>query len=273
VDLAGYLVEPDAPEWSEFRNHYPECRDCSAAVAAWSRTEASIRAAAEDSTLRHTNAEVLEQFERSPESLPTDARQAVEAHLRACRSCSDQLAALREFDFSFLERSSPESPWTALKAVGASVGRSLSSLVPRRPAEGKGPWLGEGLRPSPEPAIAFQSREATEASRRDREAAVPIPVGVLVVTEGEGAGEVYGIQSGENRIGRSSECELWIPSASLARVEARIRAESGRFEVSSAHERRPVVVNGAPTQSGLLQDGDVVEVAGSRFRFRTVDPA
>ena len=139
VDLAGYLVEPDAPEWSEFRNHYPECGDCSAAVAAWSRTEASIRAVGGDSALRHTSAEVLEQLDRSPESLPADARQAVEAHLRACRPCSDQLAALREFDFSFLERSAPASPWTALKAVGASVGRSLSSLVPRRRPEGELP--------------------------------------------------------------------------------------------------------------------------------------
>jgi hypothetical protein len=272
VDLAGYLVEPDAPEWSDFRNHYPECSDCSGAVAAWSRTEASIRGVGGDSALRHTSAETLEQFERSPESLPADARRAVEAHLRACRSCSDQIAALREFDFSFIERSAPEGPWTALKAVGASIARSFASLVPRRPPGAEGPWLGEGLRPLPEPAVAFQSREGAQAFRRDREATVPVPVGVLVATEGEGAGQVYGIHSGENRIGRSSECELWIPSAS-ARVEARIRVESGRFEVSSAHERRPVVVNGDPTQAGLLEDGDVVEIAGSRFRFRTVDPA
>lgn len=273
ADLAAYLVEPDAPEWSEFRDHFPECSDCSAAVAAWSRTEASVRAAGGNPVLSHMSAEVLEKFDRSPASLPVAERRVVESHLRDCRPCADQYAALREFDFSFIERSAPESPWTALKAAGGSLGRWVSKLVPRRSEEGEGSWLGERLFPSAEPAVVFQSREGARRSSRGAPEIPPeIPLGVLVVTEGEGAGEVYGIQPGENRIGRSSVCEVWIPSPSLARVEARIRAEYGRFEIASADERRPIVVNGAPTQAGQIEDGDVVKIANLTLRFRSVDP-
>jgi len=276
VDLAAYLVESDAPEWAEFRSHFPDCADCSEQVAAWTRTEASLRASAEASAVKHTPADLLAQFERVPQSLPAGERRDVEAHLSACRPCADQVAALREFDFSFIEKTAPASPWAALKTAGGSVGRWLASVVPRRSPEGEGGWLGEGLFPSPEPAVAFQSREAAAADSTTggvHAAGAPLPVAVLAAVAGEVAGEVYRVHPGENRVGRASECEVRIPSVSLGRVEVRITEQEGRFEITAAHEHRPVVVNGTSTQAGPLADGDLLEIAGLRFHFRTLESA
>ena len=33
IDLSAYLVEADQPQWTEFRLHYPTCRECSREVA------------------------------------------------------------------------------------------------------------------------------------------------------------------------------------------------------------------------------------------------
>ncbi len=97
-------------------------------------------------------------------------------------------------------------------------------------------------------------------------------VAVLAATEGTGAGAVYGVFPGQNRIGRARDCEIRIPDTVLARVEAQITESGGKFEIASLNPRRSVTVNNAPTQKGPLRDGDLVEIGGLRFRFRSLDP-
>ena len=72
IDLEAYMIEPDAPEWSAFRAHFPTCRECSSELATWSRLEDSLRAAAAPSEPLHPSDEDALEFlsswiERAPE--------------------------------------------------------------------------------------------------------------------------------------------------------------------------------------------------------------
>ena len=33
IDLAAYIADPSMAEWAEFRDHYPECEECSQSLA------------------------------------------------------------------------------------------------------------------------------------------------------------------------------------------------------------------------------------------------
>ena len=50
VDLAAVFMEPQSPEWEEFRLHYPRCERCSAEVAKWRKLEQILRAAGKATT-------------------------------------------------------------------------------------------------------------------------------------------------------------------------------------------------------------------------------
>ena len=98
IDLAAYLVDPDLPEWAEFREHYPTCPDCAEEVAAWNRVEASLRSAGDPQQEAHPAVELLARFEDDPRSLSPAEWRRVDTHTRECRQCADELAALRDFD-------------------------------------------------------------------------------------------------------------------------------------------------------------------------------
>jgi anti-sigma factor RsiW len=264
IDLAAYLVDPDLPEWAEFREHYPTCPDCAEEVAAWNRIEASLRAAGDPQQGAHPAVELLARFEDDPRSLSAAEWQRVDQHTRECRQCADELAALREFDFP--ARETTTTIGEAARALGRSANELLQSLVrraiPRPGDEALGDLFG-----TPEPELVFQSREAAGA---EPAAERPAPLAVLVALEGELAGSAFAILAGESRIGRAKECEIRIPSESLSRVEASVRAEPGVLEITALHEREPVRVNGEPVRSGALHDGDLVEIGGERFQIRSV---
>ena len=132
IDLAAYLVDPDLPEWAEFREHYPTCPDCAEEVAVLNRIEASLRSAADPQQEAHPAAPLLARFEEDPRSLSPADWQRVDTHSRECRQCADELAALRAFDFPALEstttssiRSSPSTtkPKRSLASLWAGRGR------------------------------------------------------------------------------------------------------------------------------------------------------
>jgi anti-sigma factor RsiW len=113
IDLAAFVLDPDAPEWSGFRAHYPGCRECSREVAEWTELEALLREAAGAS---HPGAEDLLSYARS--GVP-DGGEAIERHIETCASCRDALAASRALDLSRL-RSAPE-PRIVRRAAGRTA--------------------------------------------------------------------------------------------------------------------------------------------------------
>jgi anti-sigma factor RsiW len=263
LDLAAYLVEPDAAEWSEFRRHYATCPDCAAEVELWTRIESGLREGGASAAAAHPAAEELLRFEETPQSLPAVRWQQVDRHLRECRPCADQLAALRAFDFPALEAAAPPSPSRALGAL-VEAGRGWLTDLAARLAGGAatgdllpGPWV--------EPEVVFQ--EAPAAAER------PQPVAVLVGVEGESSGSVHPILAGESRVGRDRSCEVRVASDALSRVEALIRADAAGVRVVAAGPRSRVAVNGAPVSDSALEDGDRLDVAGQGFEFRRVGRA
>jgi anti-sigma factor RsiW len=266
IDMAAYLVDPDLPEWADFREHYPTCPDCAEEVTAWTRIEASLRSAGEPEEGAHPFAELLARFEEDPRALSPDEWKRVDEHTRDCRQCADELAALREFDFSALEKGAPATIGEAVRATGESAAELLRSLV-RWTVPGDSDEALTGPFGVREPDLVFQSREQGATEPGPAKAA---PLAVLVALEGEVAGTVFAVPAGESRIGRAKECEIRVPSQSLSRVEASIRAESDALEITALHEHTPLLVNGERVRSGPLRDGDLLQIGSERFQIRRV---
>jgi hypothetical protein len=210
--------------------------------------------------------ELLARFEEDPRALTPEEWQRVDQHTRDCRQCADELAALRAFDLSAVKEASPRAIGEAVRALGQSAAELLRSLVrwavPRPGDEAAGGFFGVG-----EPDLVFQSREAPPVeSGAERHP----PLAVLIALEGEAAGTAFAVPAGESRIGRAEGCEIRIPSRSLSRVEASIRASTDALEITALHEREPVRVNGEPVRSGPLRDGDLLEIGSERFQIRRV---
>jgi len=268
IDLAAYLVDPDQREWAKFREHYPTCPDCAEEVAAWTSIEASLRSAGDLSQETHPAVELLARFEENPRALSPDEWQRVDRHTRDCRQCADGLAALREFDFSAVETAAPTTIGEAARAMAQSTRELLRSLarwaVPGRGDEPLTDFFG-----TQEPDLVFQSRESTST---ESATAKDPPLAALAAVKGEVAGSVFAVPAGESRMGRAKECEIRIPSESLSRVEASIRAEPDALQIKALHEGRPVLVNGEAVRSGPLRDGDRVQIGTECFQVRRVTP-
>jgi len=91
IDLGGFLEDPRADAFADFRDHYPRCPDCSAEVGAWTELEVELRAR---NDARHPGPEQLARF---PEGLDARERIGVERHLVECAACRDELRALEAF--------------------------------------------------------------------------------------------------------------------------------------------------------------------------------
>ncbi len=113
VDLAAFLHDPADPALASFRAHCAECPDCEAEVRAWTELDQALRgagpAAPAESRARsdvHPAPAELLAFADAPERLATAERQTIGAHVARCRSCTDELAALRAADFGAIAESS-----------------------------------------------------------------------------------------------------------------------------------------------------------------------
>ena len=99
VDLAAYLIDRRAAEWTDFRTHYPRCPDCSRALADWLGFKARLEAVGEMPGASHPSEAQLLAFHQDPAACAAQERAAIEAHLAQCRECRSELAVLRGFDF------------------------------------------------------------------------------------------------------------------------------------------------------------------------------
>lgn len=91
IDLLAFLAAPRGEEFAEFRLHYPRCAECSAELRAWTELHEALGAA-------HPEPEQLARYAE----LPLAQRAAVDAHVRSCPACREELAQLADFDPSRL---------------------------------------------------------------------------------------------------------------------------------------------------------------------------
>ncbi len=140
--------------------------------------------------------------------------------------------------------------------------------------------------PPPAPPVAPSPQPSTPvAGNPDAEAKTmmaPIPdfdehplVGLLVGIGGTLKGEIYRVRAGENRVGRSDQCDIQLLDGQVSREHAIIGAEDGALYVVQKHETNPTFVNDEEVDEAVeLSDGNSLRFGSkgsSTFRFRTIE--
>lgn len=116
IDLAAFLEGGREGELADFREHYPTCAACSAEIRAWTELHLGLGGGPESV---HPTPETLLRLEDEPDTLPASTRRPIEDHVARCRSCRDELAALRGFAAPGREPSAARSRsrgWSGLLA-------------------------------------------------------------------------------------------------------------------------------------------------------------
>jgi hypothetical protein len=104
IDLALFLLEPQGSEWQAFRAHYPYCATCSAELQRWTVLEQHLRSQGELRVAAHPSADALVQFQRQVHLLAADERAIIEAHVRSCAACREEVKLLGSFDSSLVQQ-------------------------------------------------------------------------------------------------------------------------------------------------------------------------
>lgn len=69
-------------------------------------------------------------------------------------------------------------------------------------------------------------------------------------------------------LGKSDIADIRLDGMLIADFHAEIKVENGEHRISHVDGRRKVTVNGEKIAEHLLEDGDVIEIAGKCFRFQ-----
>ena len=93
---------------------------------------------------------------------------------------------------------------------------------------------------------------------------------VLVAVEGELTGAIFAICPGRNELGRAETSDVVLPSIKISRSHAVVICEDGVFAIAPRSDRNPTRVNGEPTEGTELNDGDLIQLGHTTFRFRTI---
>lgn len=117
VDLALFLIDPHSSEWQEFRTHYPCCVTCSAEVQQWTSLELGLRTLGNVGTNGHPSAETLVAFQQKSSRFTHEEQHQVEAHLRSCVVCRDEVNLLGSFDISRIQHWQREAQTTNATVV------------------------------------------------------------------------------------------------------------------------------------------------------------
>jgi hypothetical protein len=136
----------------------------------------------------------------------------------------------------------------------------------------------------PAPAVPATQRPAAPAKPSSAEATqyVTVPgfshgelIGVLVGIDGQLKGDVFKVMDGDNRIGRSQECDIHLLDPKVSREHAMIAYDDGVLLILPLNEKNPVYLNDDVIEEGdQLSDGDKLRFGNpgsSVFRFRTIE--
>ncbi|MFQ5697661.1 MAG: hypothetical protein ACE5IL_05170 [Myxococcota bacterium] len=244
LDPVEFLADPRSREFGDFVDHYPRCPECSAEVRAWTELQVGLA----DAGQAHPEPATLLQLQRHPESLG-ETRARVAAHVAHCRTCSEELEALRRFEsqprpvaVSSRRRGSLRAALSRLRGLvlhpAFAYALVLLLLVPALRDRGFVPVGEPKLAPPEAPAAQPSEVRGNAAARRppQRERSLAPPRAVRPPS----------------------------PSGTLGRVEADTRAAAPRPEAE------PHMAEGAPLR-GLA--GAAARPAKARSLAPRFDPA
>jgi hypothetical protein len=126
--------------------------------------------------------------------------------------------------------------------------------------------------PQPEPSYEPAADSDSGKTRIGEVHAAPAGrlTGVLIAIEGEDlVGEVFKLYDGENKLGRGKDCRVKLTSEFISREHALLIHQEGVFAIRPLKDENPVLVNGEKTEGAALQDGDLVRLGRTTFRFRS----
>ena len=106
-DFGAYVAAPQASEWAPFREHYPNCLDCSREVANLTILRSLLKVTGSEAQAQHPGDELLLAFHGESPSLSGDHRNEIQHHLQGCSECRDILTALGGFDFGAVADAEP----------------------------------------------------------------------------------------------------------------------------------------------------------------------
>jgi pSer/pThr/pTyr-binding forkhead associated (FHA) protein len=96
-------------------------------------------------------------------------------------------------------------------------------------------------------------------------------VGVLVVVEGEFEGEIFRLRDGENKIGRTDDCDVQLPSQRISRPHAILIHKDGMFAIKPLKPENPVYVNDERIEEvAQLRDRDSLKLGRTTLRLLSV---
>ena len=170
----------------------------------------------------------------------------------------------------------PQAPPTAAPAPAYAPPPAPAPAAPQTQPPHQPPQP-QPQAPAPAPAAPSPAAPAGGSSAATEYHAIPslssAPVrGVLVALEGELEGDVFCIRAGENKLGRSETCDVVLPSMKISREHATVICEEDMFAIAPLADKNPTLVNDEPTEGSELNDGDVIRMGRTTFRFRTVPP-
>lgn len=104
----------------------------------------------------------------------------------------------------------------------------------------------------------------------ERHGPVPQPPGPLLMW----GGNSFPLREGSTVIGRSTECEIHVPSERASKRHARVTVSGGVVTVEDLSSRNGTLVNGARITAPVrLRDGDQIGVGPAVFLLMDADPS
>ncbi len=126
IDVAAFVVDPRAPEWAEFRDHFPGCAECSRAIAHFAALKAALAGEDVSASAHLSEAQIAALAEPSPR-LASDERVRLEAHVAGCAPCRTELAVARRFDFAAI--AGPRKAFSRIRRWPALAAAAVLALA------------------------------------------------------------------------------------------------------------------------------------------------
>ena len=96
IDVAQFAVDPRAPAWADFRDHYPRCPECAREVARFAMLKLALADEGPSASAHLSEAELVA-LATASSRLGSEDRARLEAHLVGCAPCRTELAVARGF--------------------------------------------------------------------------------------------------------------------------------------------------------------------------------
>jgi hypothetical protein len=85
---------------------------------------------------------------------------------------------------------------------------------------------------------------------------------VLIIRDGEAAGQRWVLHQDEVLVGRGGECDIVVPERQVSRMHMRIRREGEKYVLEDLDSKNGTLVNGQPLKGECqIRDGDEIELA------------